>query len=147
MSSFVFWLCGAVMMASEWQLEVIRIRASRKELFSTPFFLVKGRDYMGWSAVCLGTMLLSYATVLAASWAEGSWAGALLFLIGFWQLAELQFKTVSLKPYRPPMFLAWATEEIEMDMGLKKLDRVLHVSFWGDVWLLVIFVAFAINFL
>jgi hypothetical protein len=72
--------------------------------------------------------------------------GVLFFLIGFWQMAELQFKTVSLKPYKPP-FLPWASEEIGMDKGTKKLDRLVHVSFWGDIYLLSIFIAYIFTFL
>jgi len=73
-------------------------------------------------------------------------AGVMLFLVGFWQLAEIQFKTVSGKPYATPFFTC-ATEEIKMDKGIKRLDRLKHVSFWGDVYLLMIFAAFIVTFL
>jgi hypothetical protein len=53
---------------------------------------------------------------------------------------------VSLKSYKPP-FLPRASEEIGMDKGTKKLNRMVHVSFWGDIYLLLIFVAYIITFL
>ena len=144
--NIIFWMSGVLMMSSEWQLEVIRIRATRNELFSTPFFLTESRDYKSQSIICFGSMLLSYIMILSVNGFGLSWAGVILFLIGFWQLAKIQFKTVSGEPYETP-FLTLAKEEIKMDKGIKKLNRLKHVSFWGDVYLLMIFFAYFITFL
>ncbi len=95
-----------------------------------PFFLSVNCNYKTSSAIFLGVMLLSYAMVLAANGIGLSWVGIVVFLVGFWQMAVLQFKAASFKPYKPP-FLEWASEEIEMDEGTKKLNRMVHVSFWG----------------
>jgi hypothetical protein len=142
----IFWFSGVLMMSAEWQLEIIRIRATRKELFSLPFFFTESRNYKLHSTYCLGFILLSYLMILFVIGFGLSWVGVVLFLVGFWQLAEIQFRTVMGKPYETPFFTL-ATEEIKMDKGSKKLHRLKHVSFWGDVYLLMIFVAFVATFL
>ena len=142
----IFWFSGVLLITSEWQLEIIRIRATRKELFSMPFFISVDRSYRTSSTVFFGTMLFSYMMALATNGVGLSWSGVILFVVGFWQLAEIQFKTVSGEPYKPPFF-AVASEEIKMDKGTKKLNRLKHVSFWGDMYLLMIFIEYVITFL
>jgi hypothetical protein len=138
----MMWLSGALLIAAEWQLEVIRIRATRKEKFSLPFFMTSDREYFMWSLVFLLTMAISFILLAFSLPFQDVWLGTLLFLLGFWNLAEVQFKTIANLPYKPPMIIELASEEIEMDLGIKKLERTKHVSFWGDVWLLFIFAAY-----
>jgi hypothetical protein len=144
MEPVLFFISGLLLMASEWQLEIIRIRASRGEQFSLPYFLRCDKSYREWSAVFLIGLALSFALIIVNYTFAESWIGIALFTIGFWQLSRVQFDTVDKKPYKPPMILELAREEIEMDIGTKKLDRGKHVSFWGDVWLLFIFAAYVV---
>jgi hypothetical protein len=140
----IWWLSGVILMVAEWQLEVIRIRATRKELFSLPFFLNCDRQHLMWSVVFLVTMVMSYSLLLVQYPLSESFLSIAFFALGLWGLSDVQLKTIAGKPYRPPVLLEFAEEEIEMDLGVKKLDRLKHVSFWGDVWLLCVFISYVI---
>lgn len=164
LKTILVWLSGALLTAGAWQLEIVKLRAIHGEQFSLPFFLVTSGNFTLFGLLFLSLIGISYIFLFLAT--QFSWESKrpkkpkfdmrnrcltalsiVLFSVAFFQLVTLSINTINFKPYYPPFIQLETTELKALDMGDTSLSPVYHVSFWGDVWIIIIISSYAILFL
>lgn len=154
----VAFIAGALLTGGAWHQEIVKLRAIHGESYSLPFFLTTDFNYVFWSIFWFFVIVSSYVLLFVCtqiSWKEKKIIykktyllvlSILLFSIAIWQLEVYQLKDIKSEPYTIPFTSYKTREPMELTGGEEVFIPFFESSFWGDVWMMVITLSYALLF-
>lgn len=159
LKTVLIWLSGALFTGGAWQHEVVKLRAIHGESYSLPFFLTTDFNYVLWSRFWYCVMLSSYILLFACtqiSWKKKRimhgkkyllFLSVVLFSIAMWQLEVYVINEMNSEPYSIPFTALETKPPMELTGGEETFSPVFESSFWGDVWMGIIILSYALLFI